>query len=184
MNLVNYKKLSIDGIELKDLYINGTLAWKSGYTNQVPLSTEVDDKTIYNGGLGYKNGSRIRSSGAEAGHGSASHTGFMRVKGGDVLRLSGYDANKIDSANAVNVYDTGHNCTGQITPNYYTAGYGIFESTHTAYGWGNANGVKQEKTGVYVWTIPPDAGIAYIRVTGYTNADGSKMIVTINEAIE
>ena len=42
----------------------------------------------------------------------------------------------------------------------------------------------EEKTGVYVWTVPPDASIAYIRVTGFTGKQGEKMIVTLNEEIE
>jgi hypothetical protein len=184
MNFSGLKELTIDGVSLVDLTINGVLAWKKGYKNWVPFSTEADGVTIYNGGKGYKDGVRLRSGGAEAGHGSASHTGYIPAKAGDKVRLSGYDANIVSNANAINVSDSKHTNIGQITPNYSSGGYGIFESTYKTYGWHNANGVKEEKTGVYVWTVPPDNSIAYIRVTGYTEADGSKMIVTVNEEIE
>ena len=183
MNFANVKSLKIPEGEVKEIRVGGVVIWKSGYTNLVPLSTTEDGKTIYNG-VGYKNGYRLRSGGAEASHGSASHTGFIRAKGGNVVRLSGYDAAKVDTANAINVYDSTHTNLGQITPNYSSAGYGIFGSTYKEYGWGNAKGVKEEKTGVWAWTVPPNASIAYIRVTGFTGANGSKMIVTVNEEIE
>ena len=185
MDFSNLKTLTIpEGEVTKITDASGNVLWQSGYTNQVPLSTESDGKTIYNGGLGYKNGYRIRSGGAEGADGNASHTGFIKAKGSDVVRLSGYNALKSENANAINVYDANHTNLGQITAGYATAGYGIFASTYKEYGWGNAKGVKEEKTGVYVWTVPTGADIAYIRVTGYTLGDGSKMIVTINEEIE
>lgn len=177
MNLPNQKSISINDIEMKELLINGVTIWESGHTNLVPLSTEADGKTIYNNGLGYKNGYRIRSSGAEAGHGSASHTGYIKAKGGDVVRLSGYDAMIVDSANSINVYDKNHNNLGQISANS-TWSYGIFEgNTH------NWDDVILEKSGVYYWVVPEGFDIEYIRVTGYTKRDGSKMIVTVNEEI-
>lgn len=91
----------------------------------------------------------------------------------------------VTNANAINVYDGNHANLGQITANNPIYGYGIFDSAqYKSYNWGGENGVKEEKTGVYAWTIPTGADIAYIRVTGYTGGDGSKMIVTINEEIE
>jgi hypothetical protein len=45
----------------------------------------------------------------------------------------------------------------------------------------NWDDVILEKDNVYKWTIPDGYGIAYIRVSGYTIGDGTKMIVTINE---
>lgn len=187
MHLPNQKSINIDGIDMKELYIDGTLIWKSGYKNWVKFSTEADGKTIYNGGLGYKDGYRVRSGGAEGSASAASCIGYIPVKAGDVIRLSGYDASYSTNANAINVYDGSHTNLGQVVANSPTDGYGIFTSTRKDYNWGNANGVKEETEGVYVWTIPPDESIAYIRVTGYSNngktADGSKMIVTINEEI-
>jgi hypothetical protein len=178
MDFANLKSLTIPEGEVKEIYSGDVLLWKGGYTNLVPLSTEADDVTIYNGGLGYKNGERIRSGGALGSHGGASHTGFIRAVGGDVVRLSGYDIKKGDTANAINVYNASHSNLGQITPNSNWS-YGIFEG-----GIHNWDDVILEKSGVYYWVVPEGFDIEYIRVTGYTNADGSKMIVTVNEEIE
>ena len=155
------------------------------YTNRVLKSTEADDVTIYNGDLGYKNGYRVRSGGAEGATSTGSCTGFIPVKGGDIVRLSGWDfANKCNE-NAINVADSTHTNIGQFT--MLPAQYGIFtQSAYKEYSYGS---VVQEKTGVWKWIVPPAAsGVAYIRVSGYSpypveNNLGSKMIVTINEEI-
>lgn len=166
-------------------FLRGPIVGPKSYTNLVSLSTEEDDVTIYGDdhdgdGIkdGYKNGTRIRSGGVLGDHGGASHTGFMRAKGGDVVRLSGYDVMKTNTANAINVYNASHTNLGQITSNSNWS-YGIFEGkTH------NWDDVILEKSGVYYWIVPDGFGIEYIRVTGYANANGNKMIVTVNEEIE
>lgn len=178
MDFSNLKTLTIPEGEVSEIRVGGVVLWKGGYTNQVPLSTESDGKTIYNGGKGYKYGYRIRSGGAEGSHGNASCTGFIRAKGGDVVRLSGYDVKRADAGNAINVSDANRNNLGQITANSGWS-YGIFDGNTI-----NWDDVLLEKTGVYYWIIPEGFNIAYIRVTGYTGEDGSKMIVTINEEIE
>lgn len=156
---------------------DGFVLWKSGYTNLVPLSTEADGKTIYNGGLGYKDGYRIRSGGAEAAESKASNTGYIKAKGRDVVRLSGYDVKYNHNSNTINVYDASHTNRGQISANSSWS-YGIFNGdVHT---WDD---VILEKDNVYYWVVPDGYDIAYIRVTGHTLGDGSKMIVTINEEI-
>ena len=183
MILSNFKKILIGGVEQKQLFINGVQVWKSGYKNWVRYSINADG-TIYNNGLGYKNGYRVRSGGAEGAAAAASCTGFIPAIGGDVVRLSGYDVTSIEAAaNAINVFDSGFNNLGQTVANSPNYGYGIMQTTWTDYNWGKSKGVKEESPGVYAWTIPPDASIKYIRVSGYTGGDGSKMIVTINEDI-
>ena len=175
MDFSNLKELIVDGIKLVELYINGIRVWKSGYKNWVKYSTESDGKTIYNGGLGYKNGYRIRSGGAEGATSLASCTGFIPAVGGNVVRLSGYDVKYANNENAINVCDVNHTKIGQISANYY---YGIFADGNQTW-----NNVILEKTGVYYWVVPDGFNIAYIRVSGKTDGDGSKMIVTINEEI-
>lgn len=177
MDFSTLKALAIPEDEVKQIAYGDVILWKSGYTNLVPLSTEADDKTIYNGGLGYKDGYRIRSGGAEGSHGNASHTGFLRAVGNDVVRLSGYDVKISDTANAINAYDANHTNIGQMVSNSSWS-YGIFEGS--GHNWDD---VILEKDNVYYWVVPDGFNIAYIRVTGYTGADGSKMIVTINEEI-
>lgn len=179
MDFSAIKKLTIGGVELKQLFINGIQVWKSGYKNWARFSTESDGKTIYNGGQGYKDGYRVRSGGAEGATGTGSCTGFMPVNGGDVVRFSGWDMTVAANENAINVSNSSFTNIGQFT--MLDAYYGIFQN-YTQY---TSGSVVEEKTGVWKWVAPPAAsGIAYIRVSGYTKGDGSKMIVTINEEIE
>ena len=176
----NTKALAIPEGNVVQIDVDGVTIWKAGYKNWVLYSTEADGKTIYNGGKGYKDEYRIRSGGAEAWKVTASHTGYITLKGGNIVLLSGYNAAEITAENAINVYDGSHNNIGQIVSNYPNAGYGIFQTTYSAYGWKT---VAESPSGVFVWQVPPSAEIAYMRVTGFTYGDGSKMIVTVNEEI-
>lgn len=176
MNFASVKKIVIPEGVVKKIECNGVVLWKS-FTNLVPTSIDTDG-SIYNGGLGYKNGYRIRSSGAEGTATNGACTGFIPLKANDVVRLSGYDANYNTTANAINVYDAKFSNLGQVTPTFPTSGYNLF-GTYKEYGW---HSVVENPNGVYVWTVPPVTDIAYMRVSGYTT-DGSKMIVTVNEEI-
>ena len=180
MNFSNLKSVKIDEVGLVRLSINGVQIWKKGYKNWVLFSTEDDDKTIYNGGVGYKDNYRIRSGGAEIAYTGASCTGFIPVKGGDVMRMSGYDLTNKSSANAINVYDGNHVNLGQAVANT-ASGYGEFTGAWKDYNWSSA---VENPTGVLVWMVPPDARISYIRVTGYTGGDGRGMVITKNEEIQ
>lgn len=149
------------------------------YINQVPISVD-ESGNIYNG-TGYKNGYRIRSGGAEGAASSASCTGFIQLKAGDTVRLSGYSVTTKSTANAINVYNANKENLGQVVGNMSSSGYGIFAnggySSHT---WSS---IVENPSGVYVWIAPPHGAIAFMRVTGDTSGDGSKMIVTVNEEI-
>ena len=63
-------------------------AVKTGYTNQIPLSTDKDGNP-YNNGLGYKTGTRINSSANEVAIDGMCCTGFIPLTGkaGDVIRI-------------------------------------------------------------------------------------------------
>lgn len=180
MDFSNLKSLTIPEGEVAEITCDGVTLWKAGYTNLVPLSTEEDGKTIYNGGLGYKDGYRVRSSGAEQATTNTSCIGFMPVKGGDVVRMSGWDFSYVSNSNAINVADKDFTNIGQFT--MLKASYGIFlESAYSPYTY---TSVVQEKDGVWKWIVPPTAsGVAYIRITGYTHNKGNEMIVTVNEEI-
>lgn len=184
MDFSKIKKLFIGGAELKQLFINGIQVWKSGYKNWVKYSTEADGVTIYNGGLGYKNGYRIRSGGAEGAHSNASCTGFIPVKGRDIIQVGGTDdvfvATSYGICQAVNAFDSSFTNLGQVVGNTIP-GYGIFDKDGVCAAYGHSSVIQNDNC--WQWTVPPDAGIAYIRVTGYTQ-DGSKLIITINEEIE
>lgn len=187
MDLSAYKELSIDGIALKSLSVNGIEIWRKGYTNWVPLSINADG-TSYNGGLGYKNGYRIRSGGAEAVDDSTSCTGFIPVSAGDVVRVSGWDFwgdGNSSSGDSINVSDSSFTNLGQNASNS-SYGYGIFTKGQPYYDEYGFYSVVEEKTGVWKWVVPPEeSGVAYIRVCGNElyNPPGAEMIVTINEEI-
>lgn len=151
------------------------------FTNMVPTSINPDG-TIYNG-VGYKNGYRVRSGGAETSAANTTCTGFIPVNGGDVVRVYGWDRYKDDgsSQNAINVADSSFTNIGQVS-NYR---YGIFET-------GDYTDYDEETIIDYQlfseWVLPPaESGVAYIRVSAYDHANGcpsNKLIVTINEEIQ
>lgn len=175
------KKLVIPEGEVNKITVGGVTIWEN-MKNWARFSTEADGVTIYNGGLGYKNGYRVRSGGAEGTTDRGSCTGFIPLKAGDTVRLSGYNALYNDAANAINVFNASKENIGQAAANVPSNGYGIFANgaAYASYGWAS---ITQNPTGVYVWVAPPHADIAFMRVSGYTLADGSKMIITVNQEI-
>lgn len=70
-----------------DVVITAT-AVKTGYTNQIPLSTDADGNP-YNNGLGYKTGTRLNSSANEVAISGMCCTGYIPLTGkaGDVIRI-------------------------------------------------------------------------------------------------
>lgn len=169
----------------------GNVIWSAGYVNMVPLSTTDDGVTIYNG-TGRKYGYRLRSGGAEGEAAYTVHTGYIPVKGGDVIRVSGYPFFlTANNQNAINAYDANFTNIGQVVANYLYGGYGIFAPS-AAYVDYAFNTVVEEKAGVFKWVVPPAAsGVEYIRVTAQTNTStssvgdttGAALIVTVNEEI-
>lgn len=157
---------------------DGVVLWKAGYKNWVKYSTTNDGKTIYNGGLGYKNGYRVRSGGAEAAMAAATCTGFIPASAGDVIGLGGAQLGNNANSNAINVYDASYTNLGQVVENYATHGYGIFADGKLS-NWNQGT----TKNNCYYWTVPNGAGIAFVRVTGRMNNLGENMIVTVNEEI-
>lgn len=187
IDLTTLKELIVGGIKLVELYINGVLVWKSGFKNWVRYSTESGGEAIYNGGLGYKNGYRIRSGGAEAASGATACTGFIPVKGGDVIRIKGWLRYQYPSAaaNAINAANSSYSNIGQIG----NSNYGIFASGGSAAAY-NSSTIIDNANGISSWVVPPDStGVKFIRVSAFNNAPdlnekvGEQLIVTINEEI-
>ena len=184
IDFTTIKKLTIGGVELKQLLINGIQVWKSGYTNLVPTSIDVDG-SIYNG-VGYKTEYRIStSSGKESSGGTnGTLTGFIKVKPGDVVRFAskGEIINWFLN-NATNIfayYDSSReNKLGHVRSNGTTATYnGVCNATNSVV----TEEVYRQK---YRVTVPNDASIEWIRicVNGPNGAVGSDLIVTVNEEI-
>lgn len=177
------KTLSINGIVLKDLRINNELVWEEpiSYKNWVQYSTETDG-TLYNSGLGYKNGYRVRSGGAESAQSTNVCTGFIPCKAGDIVRVLPSKAGYSSELKYLNFSDVSKTNIGQLA---FNGQYGIFKDS--GYTWSNVKNVD----GVFEFTVPTDitsaSDIAFIRVTiefaqSY-ETDGKGMIVTINQEI-
>lgn len=182
MDLRNLKQLTIGGVELIQLFINGVEVWKKGFKNWVKHSTESDGTTIYNGGLGYKDGYRVRSGGAEAAFDTGSCTGFIPLKAGDTLRIwPAFTGGNTD--NAINFADGSFTNLGQIVDT--GTGYGICEGNSALYKSTVVDGVS-----TLTLTSDHDPNIRYVRVTNKINhsattlTTGADMIVTVNEEIE
>ena len=139
------------------------------------------DGTIYNDGLGYKVGYRVRSGGAEATNDASLCVGYIPVKNDDVIRIARCDfGSSAGAANAINVYNSSFENLGQVVCNS-TIGYGILANTT----YGNfSTAVVEESEGVYKWTVPPIGygEISYIRVSAHTD-DGENLIITVNKEI-
>jgi hypothetical protein len=58
--------------------------------NKILTSTEANSTSIYNNGLGYKQGYRVRSAGAEEAANSII-SGYIKVKDNDIIRISGFN---------------------------------------------------------------------------------------------
>lgn len=179
MDFSNLKSLTIPEGEVNEIYCGDVLLWKGGYTNLVPLSTEADGKTIYNGGLGYKNNYRVRSGGAEAASRTGVCTGFIPFTKSDKLyiypRFTGQN-----TQNAINFYTSGYENLGQVTDT--GDGYGICANNISAFKTTVINGVSVLDLSNNTESRVED--IAFVRITNdYYAAKGADMIITKNEEI-
>lgn len=185
MDFTTMKSLTIGGVALEKMFINGVQVWQKEQEvadpNRIPTSIDTDG-SIYNG-KGYKQGYRIRSGGAEAAASYVSCTGYIKVEPGDVVRISNCEFSAISNGNAINVSDANFTNLGQFT--MQPVAYGILASSYSAY---NASSVVEESTGVWKWIVPPAAsGVAYIRLTCQETgnvAGPTDMVLTINEEIK
>lgn len=183
MNFSTLKKLYISGIELVKLTIDGVLAWKRGYTNLVPLSTEADGVTVYNNGLGYKEGYRVHWTGDEKKLGGLACTGYIPFVKGDKLYI--YPAfTGMWLHNTVTFFDSTFAFLGHITDD--GRGYGICNGNVAAFKTTLGDGVSILDLSNN--TVSGVENIAYVRVTNDTDGSGitsgAEMIITKNEEIE
>lgn len=158
---------------------DGVVIWKRRGINRVLQSTESDGRTIYNGGLGYKDGFRIRSGGTEQ-ESTSICTGFIPVKAGDVIRVKDKKNKSIYVANntvAINYADINRTNIGQTSGNYF---YGIA----TSYGQ-FTDIVSIGSDNSWTFTVIDHADIYYIRITvdNHSGAVGEDLVVTVNEDI-
>lgn len=167
----NLKKLTIGGVELKQLLINGIQVWKAiSYTNQIPISTDVSG-AIYNG-KGWKENTYIQPSGDQTLSGYES-TGFIPCKVGDVIRLKNVTMTKGNAYCRIVFYksDKTRINHAQCNSSWYvdTCFKGVVDGNNSYTQFTIIN--LSEMT----------AGTAYIRITA--NHIDNNSIITINQEI-
>lgn len=172
MDLRQYKGISIGGVELKKLAIDGVEIWRKRYTNWVPKSIDTDG-SIYDGD-GWIAKKRLSSSGVLKDVDYTSATGFIPAKANDVVRIGGcYWMNTVEQS-------TNYVCS-------YDANFNFIKAVNCLGGYGG--GTVSGDENVAVVKLLNNTSIAYIRVSAkddtYTeiNGPGAQMIVTINEEI-
>ena len=166
----NLKKLTIGGIELKQLFINGIQVWKAiSYTNQIPISTDKDG-SIYNG-KGYIE--RYYDNNGNVGTNSATDlSGFIPCKIGDVVRMKNVPYDGSVASARLTFYKPDKTYIGQIL---------------ASSSWIMTNTLKAEKdsAGNYVkFTINSHStttGCGFFRISA--NDINANSIITINQEI-
>lgn len=155
---------------------DGVVIWKepSSLKNWVKYSTESDGKTIYNDGLGYKVGYRIRSGGAESASTYGVCIGFIPLKVGDVLSIYPAFTGR-NTENTINFYDSSFSNLGQVTDSGSYSGI-----CNSSYKTSVVNGVS-----TLTLNSSHNSNIAYVRIGHYTSAtsNGEDIIITVNQEI-
>lgn len=157
-----------EGVVTKIMSAGKTLWEAVRYKNWIPFSTDADGKTIFNGGLGYKNNSRLNSSAAVVTLDGYTVTGYIPARAGNIVRVKGV------------TFDSAHN-TGCY---FYT-----FDSSFKSLKYERPSdsstediSITQEGNGVIAFSLVDyNTSVRYIRFSAY--GDGVNAIVTVNEEI-
>lgn len=180
MNLSAYKTLSLNGIAMKEVLIDGTRVWKRPAKNWVPLSTDTDG-SIYNG-TGYKDNTRLSSSGGVSGSAQAGSAtvGFIPCTAYDVIRLKGGTWLGASGHYYINYYDANKNFLSGFVASAYTGNYDRMASvTYDASSGVTTFSNNMDLTGyMYIAQI---VNAAYVRINAY--GKGADLIVAVNEEI-
>ena len=191
MNLTNFKKIFINGVELKQLLINGIQVWKAiTFTNQVPISEDTAAGSVFNG-VGYIENRRLSSSGSlssSAQNGSVT-TGFIPFHGdGDVIRLKGVEfITALDSGKHYYYVFYNANKKSRGGDNDYFSSWQATDGTlsHILTATRDENGVEtisfNREYGTSNSLLQWIRSASYVRITA--KGKGADMIVTINEEI-
>lgn len=162
-----------------DVVITAVATYVAKYTNQLPIATGTDG-AVYDatdGKPGYKDSTRLSSSGADSGANGMSTTGFIPCKLGDVIRLKGinfnnkssnYGNHRIAFYNSSKTYISNSIHQGAAAGTYMS---GQYDSSGDLVQFTIKNGVANADL----------ANAAYFRICGDTFDSGA--IITVNEEI-
>lgn len=165
----NLKKLTIGGVELKQLFINGIQVWKAiSYTNQIPISTDKNGN-IYNG-KGFKENTWVNSGNEQMLNGQDS-TGFIPCKVGDIVRLKNVSFDN-NSYNRLSFFKSDKSFIGNVLGNSTWVLNTAFEGVKGSDGY-----YSQFK----IISRAETANCAFLRVS-CPNIDSSS-IITVNQEI-
>ena len=177
-----YSKVAIAIPEVTgDIVINVTTeAAVAAYTNQIPISTDTDGSIFNN--TGYKQGYRINSSGTVADGASGGvddtwfATGFIPVKGGDVIRFSGAYVEG-SSGGANNRYYNSEKNKGGVAFTPYSFVNGLASTKNNF----KACDYNEDEQRLYSFTFKDNVAAGYMRFTLHGN--GADAVITVNEEI-
>lgn len=163
------KSLKIpEGVVTKIVSAGVTLWEAVRYKNWVKFSTEADGKTIFNGGLGYKNNSRLNSSAAVVTLDGYTVTGYIPARAGDIVRAKGVS------------FDSAHN-SGCYFWTFDSSFTKLKNERPTDTSTDDVS-ITQEENGVIAFYLASyNTSVRYIRFSAY--GDGANAIVTVNEEI-
>lgn len=170
MDFRTLKKLTIGGVELKQLFIDGVQVWKGvNYTNQIPISTDKDG-SIYNG-KGYKENT-YDNNGNVGSNSTTDLTGFIPCKAGDVIRVKNMPFGASVSQCRMTLYNSSKSLVAQ------------YLGSSTWYMDRVLKGVKDASGNYIQWTMANPSGktVAFIRLSAISITADS--VVTINQVIE
>ena len=167
-----------------DVEITASASSVATYTNVLPLAIDTDG-SVYNG-KGWKDQTRISSSGGDTSANGMSTTGYIPCKLGDVIRLRGINHDTNGDTNYRLVFytsafaktsDATIQAGGTTSAQNYQEIDGAIDSNgyltqFTVQAWSTSNGTS---------TADALKNVAYFRICGKTFA--SNAVITVNESI-
>ena len=186
MDLSAYKTLSLNGIAMKEVLIDGTRVWQRPAKNWVPLSTDTDG-SIYNG-KGYKDNVRLSSSGGVSGSAQAGSatTGFIPFGGDtDIIRIKGAEWLGTYASTGGHYYINFYDANKKFLTGLAASAYANQSLTHVIV-------ITCDDKGVTTFDFNENYGdtnaflndvreASYFRINAY--GKGADLIVTVNEEI-
>ena len=157
---------------------DGCILWENTNINQVKYSINSDG-SLYNNGLGYKNGYRLSSSGAEKAQAKSTVTGFMPITNSSLISMSGVGWGCPSGGYSyIAFYDANFTLLATVNRDSMTHTTGV--SNVSSYVSKSESSILTDENGVTTFNsikFTKTFDFAYIRIS--TEGDGADMVVTI-----